>query len=204
MFGRARLALLLPSAVCFLTSCSTSIHNLKVPIGESPAVTDSSRIHIDDARPQKDRVPRLAKDVVRCERWFGDDTLVPSKLVYLDKLFDEHTRFDMKVHIRLTRFDIVEYCEQTVSGSATTAAAAAAGSIPYVRPAPIIGDTVVLHLAGEINGMTFDESRQFDYATLYKFSQSPSANPIYRALLRTRLDEIIDAIVKKASRAELR
>jgi len=198
MPARATRALLLTSAVFFLAGCSTSIYDLKVPIDEIRVVaTDAPRVSIEDARPRKDRAPHHAKDVVSCERWFGDDTLVPSKLVYLHQRIAESTRFDMKVHVRLTRFDIVEYCEQTVSGNATAAAKTAGGSIRDFRPAPINGDTVVLRLAGEINGMTFDEYRQFDYGTLYKFSQSPSANFTYRALLRSGLEEIVDAILKK-------
>jgi len=200
MLARATLALLLTSGVFFLAGCSTSIYNLKVPIGEIPAAaTDSRLVSIEDARPRKDRVPHLAKDVVSCERWFGDDTLVPSKLVYLSQRIADRARVDMKVHIRLTRFDIIEYCEQMVSGNATAAAAIAGGSIPGFSPAPINGDTVVLRLAGEINGMAFDESQQFDYGTLYKFSQSPSANSIYRELLRSRLEDIVDAILDKGT-----
>ncbi|HEU4780340.1 MAG TPA: hypothetical protein VFS58_10715 [Steroidobacteraceae bacterium] len=203
MFARVIVALLMTSVACLLVGCGTSIYNLKIPLGEnSAAVADSPRVSIDDVRPRTDRIPHRAKDVVSCERWFGDDTFLPSKLVYLDKRVAERTAFNMNVHIRLTRFYVIEYCEQSVSGNATASARTAGGLIPQFTPAPINGDTVVLRLAGEINGMPFDESRRFDYGTLYKFSQPPSANPTYRALLRSKLEEIVDAMVNKVWRTE--
>jgi hypothetical protein len=67
-------------------------------------------------------------------------------------------------------------------------------------PAPIVGDTVVLRLAGEINGEPFDVSRQFDYGTLHRPRQRPSNNPTYRALLHSRLEEIVDEITDQAWR----
>ncbi|HET9474915.1 MAG TPA: phosphatase PAP2 family protein [Steroidobacteraceae bacterium] len=197
--GHAMLVLTVALAFVALTGCANSIYNLKIPLTEVPdaAIADSPRVSIEDARPPKERRTHLGKEIHSCERWFGDDTFVPPKLVYLEKRIAERTRAEMQVHIRLTRFDIVEYCEYT-----PTRPGAASESVPVVTPAPTIGDTVVLRLAGEVNGMPFDATRQFDYGTLYSFPDSPSSSPAYRALLHSRLELLLDEIVNKVWRAE--
>jgi len=199
MLGRAIFVLMLASALCGLSGCGPSIYQLKVPVDDdlAAAVGDSERVIIDDLRRQKDREPHLGKDIWSCERWFGDETLQPSKLIYLDQRVADRTSSGTKVHIRLTRFDIVEYCEHAPGANATAAAKTAGGSIPGFSPAPTVGDTVVLVLTGDINGVPFDVSRRFDYGTLYRFPRLPSSSSTYRELLRSRLEEIIDEILNK-------
>jgi hypothetical protein len=184
--------------------CATTIYNLKIPLGDdrAPAAAESTRITIDDARRARDRRPHLADDIASCERWFGDDTLQPSKLAYLKRRLAERIASPAQIHLQLTHFDIIEYCEHSSSGNATGAARAAGGSIPLFTPAPVVGDTVVLRLAGDINGMPFDLSRDFDYGTLYRFPDRPSSSVRYRELLRSRLDEIIDQLVDQFGRAQ--
>jgi hypothetical protein len=191
------IAMTMISGVFGLTACA-SIHQLKIPLFEDSTirVEDSPLVTIDDARPQQERVAHRAKDISRCARWFGDDTFVPSKLIYMDQRVAERTPNRVKVHIRLTRFDVVEYCEHAAGGSSASAAISAYGTLPGFTPAPVVGDTVVLRLAGEVNGVAFDVSRQFDYGTLYRSPRPPSSYPAYQALLRSRLDQVIDKIVE--------
>jgi hypothetical protein len=50
--------------------------------------------------------------------------------------------------------------------------------------------------------VAFDVSRTFDYGFLeYTFPETPSSNYIYRALLRDRLDQMADEIVKLISQS---
>jgi hypothetical protein len=128
----------------------------------------------------------------------GDDTFVPSKVAYLDRLIAERTPAERPVHIRLTRFAIIEYCEFTAGGNSTGAARVAGGVIPGFTAAPTVGDTVVMRLAGEIDGRPFDVSREFDYGTLYESPNAPSSYPAYRMLLRDRLDQIVDEILGRS------
>ena len=143
---------------------------------------------------QRDREAHRGRDVSSCERWFGDHTFDPPKLVYLANELAARTRADTRVHLRLERFDVVEYCEYSISGNASAAAAVAGGRVPGFTPAPVIGDTVIMRLAGEVNGTRFDFTREFDYATLYRSPDLPSSSPIYRQLLRARLDDLVSEI----------
>ena len=60
------------------------------------------------------------------------------------------------------------------------------------------GDSVHVHLAGEINGVPFDVRRAFDYDGLpYKFLEMPAANSTYRERLRKMMGEMADEIVAK-------
>lgn len=204
MLTRILLALLLTSGGFGLAACETSSHPLKISLVEDPtiAVDDSPRIVIDDARPHRERLPHRGKDISRCERWFGDEMFLPSKLIYLDQRVAERTPNSVKVHLRLTRFDVVEYCEHAAGGNSTSAAMNANKSLPGFTPQPVVGDTVVLRLAGDINGVPFDVSRQFDYGTLYRSPRKPASYPAYQALLRSRLEQIIDKIVESVWRDE--
>jgi hypothetical protein len=197
MFIRTKFAMLLTSGAYLLAGCATSINSLRIALIENPnaIVEDSPRVIIDDARPWRDRVPHRGGDISRCERWFGDDTFTPSKLAYLDKLIAERTHAERRVHIRLTRFAVTEYCEFTASGNSTGAARVAGGLIPGFSETPVIGDTVVIRLAGEIDGRPFDVSREFDYGTIYRSPHQPSSYLMYRMLLRDRLEQIVDEIV---------
>jgi hypothetical protein len=195
---------LVASGACALGGCQSTIYNLKIPLSEDSelaALADSARVIIDDQRPAKERRTHLGKEIWSCERWFGDDTFLPSKLVYLEKRVAQRTRADMQIHIRLTRFDIVEYCEFSATGNSAAAGSAGAAAPVFIEGA-INGDTVVLRLSGQINGAAFDFSRQFDYGTLYSFPNTPSSSARYRALLRSRLEDAVDEVAGIAWRAE--
>ena len=197
MLVRASVAVLLTSGAYLLVGCATSMKSRRIALIEDPKVTveDSSRVTIDDVRPRNDRVPHRGRNFARCERWFGDDTFTPSKLAYLDKLIAESTPADRHVHIRLTRFAIVEYCEFTAGGNSTGAARVSGGVVPGFNEAPVVGDTVVMRLAGEIDGKPFDVTRDFDYGAIYRSPRTPSSYLMYRILLRDRLDQMVDEIL---------
>lgn len=137
-----------------------------------------------------------------CEHWFGDDTFVPSRVAYLRTRVADRTRADMQVHIRLTRFDVVEYCEFSKPGDATGATTSQAGT-PGFQTAAMYGDTVILRIAGEVDGVPFDQSSTFDYGTMYHFPNAPSSSPDYLRQLRGRIDLLIDGIANKVWEAEL-
>lgn len=137
-----------------------------------------------------------------CEHWFGDDTFIPSRITYLRTRVAARTRADMQIRIRIERFDVVEYCEFVSGGNATGAAQATSGMISS-RPAPAIGDTVMMRLAGDVDGVPFDESSRFDYGTMYSFPDAPSSSPAYLAQMRARIDLLIDVIANKVWDAEL-
>lgn len=199
MPGRAAIRLILASGMFGLYGCGSTLKNLKIPLIEDPPAVfvDSPRVLIEDARSRKELEPHRGKSISSCERWFGDDTFIPSKLVYLDLRAEERTPKGVQIKIRLTHFDVVEYCE-----SSSTADSASAGpSAPSITAAPVVGDTVVLRLAGEVNGVPFDFSNQFDYGTLYWSPRLPSSYPAYRKLLRDRLDKLIDAALNSVWRA---
>ncbi len=161
------------------------------------------RVVIEDARPQAVRRPHRGRSIMSCERWFGDDTLVPSKLEFLSAQISQLTRADMRVHVRLTRFDIVEYCEFVPVGEGTGATRAVAGSADGVYGAPTTGDTVVMHLSGEVNGTPFDLDSRFDYGLMVRFPHPPSSSPEYLRQLRGRLEQLAKDVANIVWEAEL-
>jgi len=200
MVARTAMGLLLTSGLLGLGGCASNPKRLKIPLLEESAapIADSSRVIIEDARPQRERLPHRGKQISSCERWFGDDDFIPSKLVYLDFRVAQRTPGRVRVNLRLTRFDIVEYCESSAAETSTNAGPSA----PSFTPAAVNGDTVVLRLAGEVNGVPFDVSSRFDYGTLYWSPHLPSSYPAYRSLLRARLEEIIDRAMNSVWRAQ--
>jgi hypothetical protein len=200
MLGRTAIRLLLASGMFSVASCESSLKNLRIPLLEDPqaVIVDSPRVTIEDARPHSEQRPHRGRHISSCERWFGDDTFIPSKLEYLDHRAAERTPKGVQVRIRLTHFDTVEYCESSSTGNSTTAGPSA----PSFTAAPVVGDTVVLRLAGEVNGVPFDVSSRFDYGTLYWSPHVPSSYPTYRKLLRDRLDEVIDKSLNSVWRAQ--
>ena len=202
MNAQTKLTLVL--AIC-AAGCSHTPYNLRIALTEDPAAVfnDAANVVIADARPPKERKTHLGKDVMSCERWFGDDTFKPNKLVYLEALIAERIPAKTAVHIRLERFDTVEYCQSTGhSGSAAARNSGAAG-LPAFEAGAVTGDSVRLRLAGTINGVPFDVSRTFDYGYLdYTFPETASSNYIYRALLRDRLEQMADEIVPKIPKPE--
>jgi hypothetical protein len=201
MFTRSVRATALTVVAAALAGCASSIYYLKVPLFEGSAQEPrkpEARVVIEDVRPDEEKRPHRGKDIRSCERWFGDDTVEPSKLDYLASRVSERTRADMHIHVLLKRFDIVEYCEFVPVGNGTGAATAG------FTAAPAIGDTVVMHLAGDVNGVPFDFESRFDYARMYRFPHPPSSSPQYVAQLRGRLDELTKGVSNLVWSAELR
>ena len=184
-----------------LVGCATTIYNLKIPLDEASATAPlkaDGRVVIEDRRPEMERKAHLGKEIKSCERWFGDDTIVPSKLAFLAARVSDRTRSDMQIHILLKRFDIIEYCEFTSGGNGTSAATFG------FTPAPNTGDTVVVHLTGEVNGMPFDLESRFDYGKMYyRFPNLPSSSLQYRGQLRDRLEQFVKEIANIVWTAEI-
>ena len=192
-------------ALLWVASCAHTHYNLRIPLTEvrGAVFNDAANVVITDTRPPRERTTHLGKNIHGCERWFGDDTFHPNKLVYLDSLIAERVSRKTAVHIRLVRFDTVEYCQS--SGTSAGAAAArnsGARGVPAFEAGAEVGDSVHLRLAGTINDVAFDVSRTFDYGFLeYTFPRTASSNYTYRALLRDRLDQMADEIVKLISKS---
>lgn len=191
---------LLLATLCCLVGCAQSLYKLRIPLTEDPneKFADAAHVTIEDLRPPRARTTHRGKDIWSCERWFGDDAFHPAKLVYLDSLIAERVTVKKAVHIRLDRFDTVEYCENSGNpgGSALARNAGAAG-LPAFEAGAVVGNSVHLRMAGAVNGVPFDVSRTFDYGFIeYTFPEAPSSNYIYRVLLRSHLEQMADEIVK--------
>jgi len=196
-----RLVLALIAAA--LGGCGTTIHSLRVPLheGPRPLMTDVSHITIGDLRPEAERQTHTGK-VFSCQRWYGDDTFIPSKLEYLRHLLAARLPRGDSLLVRIQRFDIIEHCEDTAAkaGAAGATGASYASGYPTVYASQGIpgGDSVVVHVVGQMpGGGSFDVSRTFDYSDLkWKFTELPAANAEYRARLRKALAEIADEILE--------
>jgi hypothetical protein len=193
-----RLILLL--SISLLAGCGTSIFSLRVPLAEATRglAADAPNIVIEDQRPAAELAVHTGGSVLgRCERWYGDDTYVPSKLVYLEQLLAE--RFPVTtVRVRLQRFDTVEYCDNTANTEAVFVPGAGGSNENQVfvtsRDIPG-GDSVFVRLVGDINGVPFDASREFDYSDLpHGFVEMPASNPAYRERLKRAMRAIADEI----------
>lgn len=197
-----RLVILL--TISLQAGCGTSIFSLRVPLAEAAQamVADAPNIVIEDQRPAAElAVHTGGSGLGRCERWYGDDTYVPSKLVYLEQLLAE--RFPVTtVRVRLQRFDTVEYCDNTANREAVFVAGVSGVTENQVfvsnRDIPG-GDSVLVRLVGDINGVPFDASREFDYSDLrYGFAEMPASNPTYRERLKLAMRAIADEIAAKS------
>jgi len=183
-------------AVLSLGGCTTGIYGVQIPFnnGAPEAVyADAPHVTIEDARDEDARRTHVGGGLSRCERWYGDNAYQPPKLVYLDHLIAARVPASTTVKIRLDAFDTLERCDNFSNRST-------AGLIPGLAPRPISGgDSVNVHVVGEINGVPFNASRSFPYDGLpYKeLTQMPSANPTYRELMHRLMDEIADEIVAK-------
>lgn len=195
--------LLLLLTISLQAGCGTSIFSVRVPLAEGAqaVAADAPNIVIEDQRPVAElKVHTGGSGLGRCERWYGDDTYVPSKLVYLEQLLAE--RFpDATVRVRLQRFDTVEYCDNTANRQ-TVFVAGVSGVIEnqvFVSNRDIPGgDSVLVRLVGDINGVPFDVSRDFDYSDLpYGFTEMPASNPAYRERLKLAMRAIADEIATK-------
>lgn len=181
----------------------TSVYTVKVPLASDEAVfEDAPHVAIDDRRPAAELETHTGRLFGPCARHYGDDTYLPSKLVYLENLLAARVPAEKAVRIRLDRFDTIEYCENTASraGAAAAYGASSASGTPVYMPANTRpgGDSVHLRITGEINGEPFDVSRMFDYENMrYGFTQMPSANETYRETLRRQLGEMADEIAAK-------
>lgn len=192
--------------LCLLAGCGTSIYNLRIPMVEGPSAEVAKaepRVVIEDLRPEKERHAHRGKKIMSCERWFGDESIIPSKLAFIGTRISDLMRSDMHIHIRLTRFDIVEYCEFVPVGDATGAARAVAGSSGGVNQAPATGDTVVMRLTGDVNGTPFDLESRFDYGHMYRFPNPPSSSPEYLRQFRGRIEQLVKDVANIVWNAEI-
>jgi hypothetical protein len=189
-------------ASILLAGC-TSIFTVRIPLGNGtpPSRTDSAVIAIDDQRPASARVVHTGGGLDRCERWYGDDSYVPPKIEYLQQLLVERAPADATVEVRLQRFDTIEFCDNTANRAGAAGATGASGALgtPVYFPAKRIpgGDSVLVRLSGEINGVPFDLSRGFDYEDLpyTALTEMPAANPTYRERMTNAVNEIADELV---------
>lgn len=195
--------LLLLLTIILQAGCGTTIFSVRVPLAEGPQIagTDAPNIIIEDLRPASELEVHTGGGLARCERWYGDNTYVPSKLVYLEQLLAARVP-DTTVRVQLQRFDTVEYCDNTANKAAAAGVAGATGAsgAPIYIPTRNIpgGDSVLVRLVGDINGVPFDISRRFDYSDLpYGFTEMPSANPGYRERLRLAMLAIADELAAK-------
>jgi hypothetical protein len=195
--------LLLLLTISLQAGCGTSIFSVRVPLAEGAqaVASDPPNIIIEDQRPVAElEVHTGCSGLGRCERWYGDDTYVPSKLVYLEQLLAE--RFpDATVRVRLQRFDTVEYCDNTANRETVFVAGVSGVTENQIffsnRDIPG-GDSVLVRLVGDINGVPFDVSRDFDYSDLpYGFTEIPASNPAYRERLKLAMRAIADEIATK-------
>jgi hypothetical protein len=190
-------------ASILLAGC-TSIFTVRIPLGNGtpPLRTASAVIAIDDQRPASARVVHTGGGLGRCERWYGDDSYVPPKTEYLRQLLAERAPADSTIDVRLQRFDTIEFCDNTANRAGAAAATGASGALgdPVYLPARRIpgGDSVLVRLAGEMNGVPFDLSRRFDYEDLpyNTLSELPAANLEYRERMTNAVDEIADELVR--------
>lgn len=204
MKARSTLALAWMGITSVIAGCGTSVYSVRIPFSENAEAVfaDAPHVTIEDMREEGERITHVNASIFSCQRWYGDDTYQPPKLVYLDSLIANRVPPATSVSIRLDRFDTIEYCDNTANRGASAAVAGATGAsgMPIILPASTKpgGDSVHVHLAGEINGVPFDVKRAFDYDLLpYKFLEMPAANSTYRELLRKMLGEMADEIVAK-------
>lgn len=188
-----------------LGGCGTTIYTLRVPLheGPQPLIAASSGVDITDLRPEAERKTHTGKDF-SCQRSYGDDTFMPSKLEYLEHLLSTRLPSGATLQLGVERFDIIEYCEDTANragaAAATGASYGAGNPTVYVATGVPGGDSVLVRVVGSVGSAApFDISRRFHYSDLHwKFTEMPAANAEYRARLRKALDEIADEIVKKS------
>jgi hypothetical protein len=190
-----------------LGGCGHTLHDVRIPLADAgaAAASDAPRVVIEDARDPVERKTHLGKDIWSCERWFGDKVFQPPKLAWLDALIAESVPPRISVRLQLDRFDTVEFCENSGKpGGSTAARNAGSKGLPRFEAGAAMGDTVLLRLAGTINGVPFDVARSFDYGNLpYTFPNPPSSHPMYRALLRENVRRLVDEIVRKIPKADL-
>jgi len=184
------------SIVSALAGCTT-VYSVRIPLAERTPPADRPNISIEDRRPPESLKVRY--EFPRCERWFGDDTYVPAKLVYLKQLLAARVPKDTAITVRLNAFDTVEYCYNSAHKAGAGAVVGATGGtvLMPVHDDPN-ADHASIRLAGEINGIPFDTSRRVETADL-----KPGfwTNPDYHERLRRAMGELVDEIAKKAVNA---
>lgn len=180
--------------ICAVTSmlaaCGPSIYSLRVPLKDTAALTTAGgSVTIDDQRPEAERKVHTGGGLISCRRHYGDETYVPAKVEYLRQLLQARVPAGKTLHLRLDRLDTIEYCDNTVNR---------ATKIGY-KDVPF-GDSVQIHVAGDLDGKPFEVKRRFDYSQLpVPFPQMPAYNPEYVALFKRAFDEIADEIVAGGS-----
>ena len=200
------IALLLLASV--LAGCG-SIYTVLIPLGDGQPPLPTAAITIDDQRPAAAREVHTGGGLGRCERWYGDDSYVPAKLDYLRQLLSARAPESASLSLTLRSFDTIEYCDNTAQRAGAAAAAGASGALGsavYTPSAHIPGgDSVLVRVTGEINGVPFDLSRHFDYEDLpyNTLTALPSANPTYRKRMTRALEEIADELVALSRRTPI-
>jgi hypothetical protein len=179
--------------------CSTGIFGVHMPFEEGPqwVAKTAPHITIDDRRPAAERKLHTGGGLSSCQRWYGDDSYVPAKIAYLEQLLAERIP-QTPVQIQLQRFDTVEFCDNTANRAAAGAAAGATGV--YIPSKDVRGgNSVLVRLAGDINGESFDVSRRFDYSDLKynELTQMPADNATYRERMKQAVVAIVDEIIAK-------
>src|SRR5262245_51265779 len=127
------------AGMSLLAGCGSTIYSVKIPLAANPEATiqDAPHVQIEDARPEAERKTHTAGGLWSCQRWYGDDTYQPPKLVALDKLIADRVPATKPVKIRLEKFDTIEYCDNTANRGAAAAATGASGGagMPIYVPA---------------------------------------------------------------------
>jgi len=116
---------------------------------------------------------------------------------------ESHSNADAKpIHITITEFDTIEYCNST---AARARGAAAAGVVAGVTKGtvfiPVVpsgddggGDYFAVRIVGTINGKPFDVARAFNYSDIHFFS-FPSENSEYRGRIHDALEAAVQGIL---------
>jgi hypothetical protein len=197
------------AATCLLEGCMP-VYSVRVPLmeGTESASTGATDIVVEDKRPASERKAHLSVGMWSCERWYGDETFVPGKIEYLKKLLGERLQQGKAVRLTLQRFDTMENCQNTEERHATglAAAAAATGGIvvsrgaakpaPRARGAGYDHPTMLVRLAGDVNGVAFDVSREVSYADI-DFDSVPTTDPVYVERIRKVMGEIADEVAAR-------
>ena len=186
------------AATSMLAACGPSIYSLRVPLNDTATLaTGGSSVTIDDQRPESERKVHTGGGLLRCMRYYGDETYVPAKVDYLRQLLQARVPAGKTLHVKLDRLDTIEYCDNTANRGA--AAAAAGTGAPYIVPNDIPGgDSVLIQVSGEVDGKPFDVKRAFDYSALpVPFPQMPAYNIGYVVLFKRAFDEIADEIASR-------
>jgi hypothetical protein len=123
-------ALALMAATFVVSGCSTSFCSVRIPFSENAEAVyaDAPHVSIEDMRDEGERITHVNASIFSCQRWYGDDTYQPRKLVYLDSLIANRVPPATQVSICLDKFDTIGYCNNTAERGAAAGVAGATGA----------------------------------------------------------------------------